>query len=245
MSVAELNAVILCAGQGRRLAPLTENRPKCLLPVGNKTILEHILDNLEDANIAEVILVTGFKSRLVEDLVNGKRNGLVRFVLNERYSSTNTAFSLNLALRTLDSDFVLINGDVLFDKAILMDLIDPPQKNCVVVDRRVALNEEEVKVIADDNKVVKIGKELKPEKCLGEAIGINKLSREIIQSLRDVFDDLDARKEHHHFFEIGIDRLIGRPVSFGIHLTERTWIEIDTIEDYRSAKNEIYRQLFA
>lgn len=242
--MAELKAVILCAGQGRRLAPLTENRPKCLLPVGDKTILEHILDNLEDANIAEVILVTGFKRQLVKNLVNGKRNGRIRFVLNERFSSTNTAYSLNLALRTVDSDFILINGDVLFDKGILMELIDHPQKNCVVVDRRVALNEEEVKVIADDNKVKRIGKELRPEDCLGEAIGINKLSGEIIPSLRDVFDDLEARKEHHHFFEIGIDRLIPRAVLFGVHLTERAWIEIDTIEDYRSANNEIYRRLF-
>lgn len=242
--MAEFKAVILCAGQGKRLAPLTKSRPKCLLPVGNKTILEHILDNLEDANIAEVILVTGFKSQLVENLVNGKKNGRIRFVLNEKFSSTNTAYSLNLALKTMDSDFILINGDVFFDKGILMELIDHPEKNCVVVDPRVALNEEEVKVIADDNKVKRIDKGLRPEDCLGEAIGINKLSGEIIQSLKEVFDELDVKKEHHHFFEIGIDRLIPRPVLFGVQLTERAWIEIDTIEDYRSANNEIYRQLF-
>ena len=243
--MAEFKAIILCAGQGKRLAPLTENRPKCLLPVGPKSILEHILDNLEEAELEEIILVTGFKSQSVEDLVNGKRNGRFRFVLNERFSATNTAYSLNLALRTVDSDFVLINGDVLFDKAILMELVGHPQKNCVVVDRRVALDEEEVKVIANGNKLVRIGKELNPEDCLGEAIGINKLSRETIPSLRDIFDELAARKEYHHFFETGIDRLVSRDFRFEIQLTERPWIEIDTIEDYYSANNDIYKKLSA
>ncbi|MBN2409445.1 MAG: phosphocholine cytidylyltransferase family protein [Candidatus Aminicenantes bacterium] len=242
--MAELKAVVLCAGRGRRLAPLTENRPKCLLPIGNKTILEHILDNLDGIDPGEIILVTGFKSRMIEDLVSGKRGRRFRFVLNENYSSTNTAYSLNRALRVMDSDFILINGDVFFDKGILAELVGNPQKNCVVVDRRAALNEEEVKVMADGSRLVRIGKDLEHGECLGEAIGINKLSKETIRSLRDVFDDLEAGGECHHFFEIGIDRLISRALSFGIQWTEKAWIEIDTIEDYHSANDDIYRKLF-
>ncbi len=239
-----LKAVILCAGQGRRLQPLTNNLPKCLLPIKEKSILEHSLENTQENGIDDIFLVTGYRSHLIEDVIKQRGFSCVRFIYNDKYSTTNTAFSLNLALKYLDSDFILMNGDVFFDKHILKELIDHPQKNCVVVDSAIHLNEEEVKVIACNDRVVRISKELATQDCLGEAIGINKISKETIGPLKKIYDNLEKRNGSHHFFEIGFDRIISDHTPFGIMQTQRPWVEIDTIKDYEYARNEIFPKIF-
>ncbi|MBW1769513.1 MAG: phosphocholine cytidylyltransferase family protein [Deltaproteobacteria bacterium] len=238
-----MQAVVLCAGKGRRLYPLTKDMPKSLLSLGEKTILEHIIENLYAAGIDKIFLVTGYNRELIEDLMKNRKYSDIHFIVNEKFASTNTAFSLNLALREIDSDFILINGDVVFDKDILLDLISHPEENCVVVDKTVNLNEEEVKVIALNGHIRRIGKELDPGDCLGEAIGMNKISRGLIHKLSQVFDDLENKSEFHHFFEKGFDRVCENNGRFGILLTDKAWIEIDTMEDFFNAQNNIYPKI--
>lgn len=243
-----MKAVILCAGIGGRLRPLTEDLPKCLVDVGGKTILESCLANLEAARIGEVVLVTGYKSELVERLALARCRTRPTFVYNGDYARTNTAVSLNLALKRVDSDFVLVNGDVLFDRGILDDLLRHPSRNCLAVDPDIALDGEEVKVIARDGRVEKIGKDADPALSLGEAIGLNKIGRDLIPELVAVYDELEGRGELGHYFEKGFDEICGRGGTdtrgFGVVLTgRRPWVEIDTLEDYERAVRDIAPKL--
>jgi len=238
-----LKAIVLCAGRGGRLRPLTEDKPKCLLEIGSKTILERILENLSRAGIHETLLVVGFRQDRIRNLTREKEISGIDFVVNEKFESTNTAYSLRLALIRMDSDFILINGDMLFDGLILRDLIRHPQRNCVVVDRASRLNAEKVKVRAVNGRILKIGKYLKSEESLGEAIGIYKFSREVIPALSAVFEDLERNGEVYHYFEKGIERLCEDSVKFGIMFTERPWVEIDTPEDWDYAAREIQPKL--
>ena len=132
------------------------------------------------------------------------------FVHNEDYARTNTAVSLNLALKGMDSDFVLVNGDVLFDRGILDDLLRHPSRNCLAVDPDVALDGEEVKVVARDGRVEKVGKDADPALSLGEAIGLNKIGRDLVPELVAVYDGLEGRGELGHYFEKGFDEICGR-----------------------------------
>jgi choline kinase len=227
---------------------LTADQPKCLVDVGGRTILEFCLANLVAAGIVEVVLVTGYKSELVERLALDKCRTRVTFVQNEEYARTNTAVSLNLALKRMDSDFVLVNGDVLFDRGILDDLLRDPARNCLVVDPDVALDGEEVKVIARDGRVEKVGKDADPARSLGEAIGLNKIGRDLIPELVAIYDGLEKRGEVGHYFEKGFDVICGRGGAdgraFGVCLTRRRpWAEIDTLEDYEYAVREIAPRL--
>lgn len=235
----------MCAGKGNRLYPLTKDKPKCLLSLGEKTILEHIIENFNIAGIEEIFLVTGYNRDLIEDLVKKRQFSGIRFIVNEKFAETNTAFSLNLALKEIDSDFILLNGDVVFDKDILIELISHTEENCVVVDNTVNLNEEEVKVIALDGHIQRVGKEFDPKDCLGEAIGMNKISRSLIPWLSQVFDDLEDKGEFQHFFEKGFDRICENSGRFGIMLTNKAWIEIDTIDDFYHAQNKIFPKIEA
>jgi len=238
-----MKAVILCAGSGRRLYPLTKDSPKCLLSIGNKRILEHMLDNLRAAGIHEIVLVTGYIREKIEALVQERAYQGIEYVVNEKFDTTNTAYSLNLSLKSLDSDFILLNGDVLFDQSILDELLDHSAENCVVVDNTISLAQEEVKVTAENGRIRRIGKDLDPKVSLGEAIGINKISHKTIPQLRAVFDELERRGEELHFFEKGFDELCIKEENFGILLTDKPWVEIDTREDFQLAKEKIYPML--
>jgi choline kinase len=235
-------AIILCAGRGGRLRPLTDDRPKCLLSPAGRPILERCLSSLRDAGIRETVLVTGYLADMVEAFARAGDYPGVRFVRNPDYAETNTAVSLRLALRTIDADTLVINGDVVFDPALLGDLIARPEPCAVVIDREASLSAEEVKVIADGERLARIGKDLEPGRCLGEAIGLNKLGRAILPELVRVYGELEGRGERSHFFEKGFDILAGNGYgsSFGLAPTDgRPWIEIDTLEDYAHAERDI------
>jgi choline kinase len=243
-----VKAVILCAGVGGRLRPLTEDRPKCLVDVGGQTILESCLSRLETAGIEDVVLVTGHKSELVERLVRERGCPRVTFVRNESFARTNTAYSLNRALKGMDSDFVLANGDVLFDAGILEDLLRYPGPNCLAVDPDIPLDGEEVKVIVRDGRVERVGKDVDPALSLGEAIGLNKIGRDLVPALAAVYDGLEEKGELDHYFEKGFDAVCGAAGTpggaFGVVLTgRRPWVEIDTLEDYEHAVRDVVPRL--
>jgi len=240
-----MKAVILCAGSGTRLLPLTKDKPKCLLKFGGRTILERIIDDLKACGTEEIFLVTGFHRERIERLVKARGYDGIRFVVNERFASTNTAFSLNLALKHMDSDFIQINGDMLFDGDILKDLIRHPEKNCVVVDDSNVCHEEEVKVTISDGRIKEISKDIDPKHCVGEAIGINKISAGAIGELSRIFDELERKQEFQHFFEKGIEEFCSNHGRFGVLLTGRPWVEIDCLADFEYAQGEIYAKLDA
>ncbi|MGD0781961.1 MAG: phosphocholine cytidylyltransferase family protein [Candidatus Aminicenantales bacterium] len=239
-------AVVLCAGRGGRLRPLTDDRPKCLLRVGGKDILGRCLDDLIRCGIEETVLVTGYKADMVESFVRmGGWKG-VRFTANPDFASTNTAVSFHLALRDVRSGVILINGDVLFDPALLADLIASPEANGLVIDREIALNAEEIKVVARDGRVVQIGKDIEPAECAGEAIGIYKIGRETVPDLLRVYETLESRGERRHYFEKGFEMVCGegRGRTFGLVGTDgRPWVEIDTPEDFAHAERHVAPRL--
>jgi len=238
-----MKAVVLCAGRGIRLLPYTQEVPKCLLKIGPKTLLEYIIENFKTVGIDKIWLITGFQEEKIKTLVRSQGYSDIKTLTNPYYLRTNTAFSLNLALKQLDDDFILINGDVIFDRTILIDLLNHPQKNCVIVDNSINLDKEEVKVSAQNGVISRIGKTLNPSKCIGEAIGINKISSDTIMPLVKEFDLLEQKGENNHFFEKGFDLLAHKNYPFGILLTNKPWTEIDTQDDFDYAKNEIYTKL--
>jgi choline kinase len=247
-SSRDMKAIVLCAGTGGRLRPLTEDRPKCLLAFGTRTVLDCCLDHLAAVGIGEAIIVVGYHRELVERLYRDRRDPAVRFIVNDDYGVTNTAFSLRLALDGLDSDFVLINGDVLFDRGILADLIAHPSANCAAVDGEIALDHEEIKIIASNGRIERISKELDPRRSLGEAIGLYKVGRSTIPALKAVYEDLERKGECRHYFEKGFERICEEAGdgagAFGLAFTQgRPWVEIDTLEDFAHAQREIYPRI--
>jgi choline kinase len=109
-------AILLLAGRARRLGKLTEHQPKCLVRVAGTSILERALEKLSASGVSEVVLVVGYQAERVREFAAGSYGGMtVRYVFNERYLETNTAYSLWLAREYLRSQVLLLEGDILFE----------------------------------------------------------------------------------------------------------------------------------
>lgn len=133
-----MRAIVLAAGVGGRMRPLTDDVHKSLLRVGNTTILGRIIDGLTAIGVSEIMVVTGYRDGQVRAfLADRYPETAFRFVHNARYRETNNIVSLAMALEqiALDQDIALIECDVLFDPAVLRRLTNPERGNIALVDR--------------------------------------------------------------------------------------------------------------
>jgi L-glutamine-phosphate cytidylyltransferase len=230
-------AIILNAGEGKRLRPFTIDTPKCLLPVGNVTILESQLSNLSNSGITDVLMVLGYQSEKVINFAERKFPHLkFRYVFNSDYAKTNTLYSLGLALNEAHDGFILMNGDVFFDSEILRCLYSSGYENCLAVSVH-PLGQEEVKVKLCDNLVISIGKHLEPSKAYGEFIGVAKFSRAANALLKTRIEDVLKRSDGLNcYFETAVDLMLKESCIYGVNISEFVSVEIDTKEDLMHAR---------
>jgi histidinol-phosphate/aromatic aminotransferase/cobyric acid decarboxylase-like protein/choline kinase len=133
-----VTAIILAAGYGRRMRPLSDHTHKALLPVGHSTILGRIVDGLRAIGVSDIVVVTGYRAADVRAFLSANYPDLpVRFVHNDRFDQTNNIVSLSLAFEQtpFDSDVILIESDLLFDETVLQQLLTPTPGNIALVDR--------------------------------------------------------------------------------------------------------------
>ncbi len=167
-----VKAVLLAAGVGSRIRPLTDNSPKSLLDVAGKSILQRMLENVAAVGITEVVVITGYLEDQIKDFISKNFPNLhVVFKRNDKYEETNTGYSLLLTREFVEgSDFVKFDADVIFEEEILKKLLKS-RNSALCIDRNINLEAEEVKVITDKNgHVLEVGKKLDQHKASGESI---------------------------------------------------------------------------
>jgi len=238
----KIKAIILAAGVGSRIRPLTDNCPKSLLKIGDNTILEMMISHIQDCGINEVIFVLGYLQEQIKDYVKRKFPDLnSHFVTNDKYAETNTGFSLMLAKDLInESAFIKFDADVVFDKKILENLIECEYENCLCIDKNINLDAEEIKVIIEDqNRVLKVSKTVNPKDAVGESIGIEKINSETAKLLfAELKIMMEDRQNQQEYYEVSYERLIEKNVPFyALDISGLKWTEIDTKEDFITAEN--------
>lgn len=242
-----MKSVILAAGSARRLSPLTDNKHKSLLEIGNKPILEYQLDALDHYGVIDVLIVVGFlKEQIIKRYGNHYKNLKIQYMDNPNYATTNTVYSLWLAREYFKSeDFLYFNADVLFQRSLVGRLLKSEKESALGVEIK-KCGEEEVKVIPDeDQRVNHIGKKIDPNKSIGEFVGIGKfgasLTEDFITSLKSVIDDGNQMS----FFEKAVDLILDKHKIYYEDITEIPVIEIDFPEDLEKAKNIILPEILS
>ncbi|UPM41900.1 sugar phosphate nucleotidyltransferase [Halocatena salina] len=225
-------AIILAAGQGRRLQPLTDDTPKTLLDVGEQAILEHILQALETNGYERVVIVTGFESEQIRDHCRSRESLEIEFVHSERFDSTNNIYSLWLARDYALDGFTLINSDTLFPASSLSKL-QQNDGSALLVDPETEQTGEEMVVAFDGDDIEAIGKDLSGGAA--EYIGLSKFTAEDASVLFEHIGDFIEQEEVNGWYEGAFDRLFD-DVSVGFVETDGPWIEIDTEEDLSEAR---------
>jgi choline kinase len=164
-------AIILSAGKGSRLLPLTADRPKCLIELSGRSLLEWQLDALTGAGIREIVVVTGFRDDLV-DAVAAARTG-VRTLFNPFYHVADNLGSVWMARAELDCDTLLLNGDTLVSPRLLDKVLAAETGPiAVTVDEKADYDADDMKVLREGDRLLRIGKALKPGRYNAESIGL-------------------------------------------------------------------------
>ena len=239
-----MKAIILAAGVGKRLWPLTQHRPKCLIELGGRTLLARYLDALAGAGIRQAVMVVGYKQDMIRAAVAAESRGVeVRYLVNEQYQRGSIS-SLWLARTELDNDVLIMDADVLFHREILRRLITSTWPSALLLDETVKQTTEECMVVVRGGRVVALTKGM-PERYdfAGEGVGFLKVRRAdtdaLINSLKGHADRCQLDMEYEdallHFFgavRVGHEKIGGLP-----------WIEIDFPEDVTRAERDILPKL--
>lgn len=229
------HAVVLAAGRGRRLRPLTDDTPKTLLQVGKKPILGYILDALEQNGYRTVTMVLGYKADQVRSYCEESAYDVeYEYVHNDDFDTTNNIYSLWLARGRLLDGFTLINSDTVFPPAFL-DNLSAADGSRLVVDRRKELSDEEMCVRVQGERVVAIGKQL--DDASGEYIGVCKFTSDCAERLIEHLDAYIDDDRVGEWYESAFDRLFDER-EVGYVDVENTWIEIDDFDDLEAARTD-------
>ena len=163
-------------------------------------------------------------------------------VINHHYFETNTARSLWTASKHfLDRDMILLNGDVLFSRAVIARVASGRHAANMAVEAK-PCGDEEVKVVVDEaRRIHEIGKEIDPERTLGEYIGVARFTAPFTNALFRSLDDLRTKPEGQQaYYELAIENILEDQHAQAVDVTGLPCVEIDFPEDYQRARVEIF-----
>jgi len=207
-----MKAVILAAGEGKRLKPFTEDMPKVMIPLANKPILEYVIEALSKNGIHDIILVVGFKKeRIMDYFGNGQKYGVrIDYVIQERQIGTGHA--LLQAENYLDNDFLVLPGDNIIDKKSVESIAQTKGHNALLIEKSITPSKYGVVQIKND---VIAGIIEKP--VIADA---NQVSTGIYRFSLSIFDVLkEAMKEGKNNITDAVQLLIkrGNKIYFSIN----------------------------
>jgi choline kinase len=235
-----MRAVILAAGAGIRLRPMTDRLPKCLLPVSGQPILAHQLSALIKCNIDNITIVTGHCSDKIKNYVADKKH--IKILKNKDYAITNNAYSLWLARDFIFADpegCIVINSDLIFHPSMLRFLINHPAPDAMIIDRNVDFQSDMLKAQMEGDKIIHMSKDLPLELTAAEAVGPVKLSPTGAKKFIDYIGSLIAKGDKNHWFFYMLSDFAKKYHFVGATNPGYLWTEIDTPDDWAHANNKI------
>ena len=236
----EYRAIILSAGKGSRLLPLTAHRPKCLIDLSGRTLLEWQLDSLFSAGISDMAVVAGFGIELVEEILarRGTARGSVSLIFNPFYHVADNLGSAWMARSAMDGGFLLLNGDTLVPPALVKALLAaPPAPITLAVDVKEDYDADDMKVLCEGPRLVRVDKGLAAGSCNAEAIGLARFSREGGAAFRETVERMMRMPDGtSQFYLRAIDRLADTGIVRAAQIGAMEWTEVDYPADLEKAQ---------
>lgn len=243
-----MRAFILAAGVGSRLKKLTQNKPKCMVRVNGKCIIDYQLEALIEAGIKTVCIIMGFESKKLMGHLKERYSGRLdlSYVVNEDYATTNNMYSLFLASEEMHKQpFILMNGDVVFDPVIIQRLLKK-ETTAVCVDVG-TYSDESMKVVLNLDKtgIAGISKNIRRDQALGCSIDVYRFQKEESQFFISHIENI-IRKEKRlsEWTEFAMDELVrsAKMKMEPLDVQGRYWFEIDNLDDLREAEIQMGRR---
>ena len=229
-----MKAIILAAGQGKRLLPHTKDRPKCLVPVAGRPVLEWEILVLLSRGLKEIVIMTGYRADLVESFLNQRFAGYpIRTHYNPDYATTDNLYTCWLAGAEMTEDFLLMNGDVLIEPEILTRLLKEARAPITLtINRKDTYDEDDMKVITSGKKLLRVGKDLPLSEVNGESIGLLTFLGEGPAIFRETVARITAARDpSKRWFLSAIDDIAQKGLVWICDITGLYWCEIDYPQD--------------
>lgn len=231
-------AVLLVAGMGSRLRPLTNEIPKALVPINGQSILERAIAALRAHGVEQFVLATGYKDEAVRSAVAGMGINAT-FCHNSRYDATQNSISL-LQCRSAvgKGGFYKLDGDLLFDSRVIERLGAGTEPLKVAVDASRAVDAEAMKVTCDSNGcILRFGKSIAVSEAFGESIGIERIGASTADLLFDAIASLDRQGVVDRYYEDVYSELLkeGKMAASAINVGDLRWAEVDNLADLEHA----------
>lgn len=231
-----MKTIILSAGRGSRLQGLTADKPKCLLDISGRPLLEWQVRALADAGVEDIVVVTGFGADKVEAAIAGMTGAeRVRTLHNPFFALADNLASCWIARAEMAGDFAILNGDTLVEPALAKAVFGSGSAApiAVTIDRKAAYDPDDMKVSLEGDRLVAIGKTLAPETVHGESIGFLRFTPEggavFVAEIETI---LKAEAGLKLWYLSAVDRIARERGVVGIRSIEGLeWGELDFPED--------------
>jgi len=244
----DMNAIILAAGKGERLRPLTNKIPKCMVKLFDKTILKYQIDVFRSCKINDITVVTGYEADKI------KMEG-VNFLHNQNYDTTNMVETLFCAKEKLTENVIISYGDIIFEKQVLQKLINSNWDSSVIIDNQWKkywqmrfenpLDDVESLRIDENGLITNIGMKVNSlEEIQGQYIGLMKFKNEGVKNLKKIYEKAKLKSvkgvnllnENIPFEKSYMTDLIQAMINEGVKINAvkitNGWLELDSIDDY-------------
>jgi len=235
-------AVILAAGRGSRLKDYSKDKPKPLLEVNGKPIIDYQLESLKNNNVNNVIIVIGYKNKVLKNYLNAKWSKQINitYIKNEIYFKTNSAYSLFLARNMIKSDFYFhLNCDTIFSDNILFELINSSYQNQIVINNSLELCDNMEQVRLDRNgKIIKMDNKYDVN-AIGKAMGLAKISCKSLSNIIDIIENYHKSKNYMNNFYGIIRECLFNHDFYSLILKGDLIVDINNTAELKIAEKEI------
>lgn len=231
-------ALLLAAGTGSRLFPLTQDEPKCLTMVNGTSILERLISNLLKHGFKRLVVVTGhLENRIREELGHSRGKLKIEYVHSSKYKTTNNIYSLWIARKYISEPFVLLESDLVFDESLLEGMLYPDR---IALDNFGSWMNGTGVTLTDTGSVNAFtsGNEKTPNEATYKTVNIYSLSRTSWNAVSRRLDAVISAGKVNDYYETVFSDLVDEGVlSFQkVSFEDKPWYEIDTIADLREAE---------
>lgn len=240
-----MKAIILGAGQGKRLLPLTSDIPKALLDIGGQTLIARQIGAFAECGIQEFVVITGYGAARMEEALAAIAEGLkvsVKTVFNPFYAIADNLASCWMARGEMTGDFIQVNGDNVFRSDLVKRLLDAPKALVTVaINRKPSYDSDDMKVMLDETRLTEIGKMLPVEAVDAEAIGFymfrDKGGLAYADTLDRMMRDPNALKQ---WFPAAIGQLAKKLKVSTVAVDDLSWCEVDFPTDLQHARHLVH-----
>ena len=236
-----MKALIFNSGIGKRMGELTKHSPKCMVKLKNsETIFERQLRLLNDVGIKDVIITTGPYEEQLKEVASKKayQDMHFTFVHNDKYDQTNYIYSFYLTKEFLDDDFLILHGDLVFNKKLLLTILNDPHQSTCLINKKIHLPEKDFKGRIVDNKLKEVSIHIFDDNCYTFQ-PLYKLTKNDLKIWMNKVEEFVLAGNVNVYAENALNEVSDKLDIFPISYEKYYINEIDNVDDYEKVSSEI------